>query len=218
MQKQQPHPRSADAPQPPDAEAPTPPPIVPDEIAALLGKPPLIHGEERGDYQRLFNRIAAEVDPQRLLEWLWVKDLADNVWETLRLRRMLAGSLNIGMVRSARHLLLPLLNPAAGEAVAEAGRKAERIVIDHLGGVAAATAELNELLAHGGFDDDALAAISFETNFDLVERGDRMLATHERRRDQILRDIEWHRAVLAERLREVADALVKEGANPEANG
>ena len=68
--------RSAPAGTPPAAS------LIPDERKNLLEQRPLIKGEEAGDYDRLLAGLVAEIDPKGMTEWLWVKDLADNIWES----------------------------------------------------------------------------------------------------------------------------------------
>ncbi|MGI9352832.1 MAG: hypothetical protein ACR2O3_14810 [Rhizobiaceae bacterium] len=45
--------------------------LVPTDILGLLGDPPLVRGEEPEDYDRLFNQLAATIDPQDFVEWIF---------------------------------------------------------------------------------------------------------------------------------------------------
>jgi len=82
---------------------------LPAKIRALLGKPPLLANEDPSDYDALLNELAREVKPKDIIEWLWVKDVADLTWEIMRLRRIEAAYVN-GQFTSA---LAPRLKPAA---------------------------------------------------------------------------------------------------------
>src|SRR5215471_14967208 len=57
---------------------------------ALLGRLPLIRGEDGCAYNELCARIAAAVNPKDFLEEIWVRDVADLSWEVFRLRRVKA--------------------------------------------------------------------------------------------------------------------------------
>jgi len=82
---------------------------VPAKIHALLGKPPLLANEDLSHYDALLNELARAVKPKDIIEWLWVKDVADLTWDILRLRRIKAAYVN-GQFTSA---LAPRLKPAA---------------------------------------------------------------------------------------------------------
>ena len=84
-------------------------PLIPDEIRRLLGKRPLTHGESEEDYDALFARVVAYVEPQDVVEWLSIKDIVDLAWEARRLRLMKAALINSGMPYASRKLVGPLL-------------------------------------------------------------------------------------------------------------
>jgi hypothetical protein len=69
--------------------------VVPAHRAALphgdlLGAPPLVGGEDAAAYDELLARVAGAVAPADVLEEMWVRDVVDLAWETLRLRRLKA--------------------------------------------------------------------------------------------------------------------------------
>jgi len=57
---------------------------------ALLGRLPLIRGEDGCAYNELCARVAAAVNPKDFVEEIWVRDVADLSWEVFRLRRIKA--------------------------------------------------------------------------------------------------------------------------------
>jgi hypothetical protein len=61
--------------------------LVPQEIQALFGDPPLLRGEDEGLYDTLMSQFTKLVRPQDMIEWWWVKDMTDHSWEIRRLRR-----------------------------------------------------------------------------------------------------------------------------------
>src|SRR3954447_10584571 len=62
--------------------------VIPSEIATLFEKPPLLPGEDPDAYDRLLTGVGVAVAPKDVIEWLWVKDIVDLLWEAQRLRRM----------------------------------------------------------------------------------------------------------------------------------
>ena len=62
--------------------------MVPAHIAELLGKAPVLKSEDPKQYQALLSEIARTVKPADVMEWLWVKDIADLTWDILRYRRL----------------------------------------------------------------------------------------------------------------------------------
>ena len=174
--------------------------LIPDELKNLLKQRPLIKGEEAEDYDRLLAGLVAEIDPKGMTEWLWVKDLADNIWESHRLRRIRSSLMTIGMQRAGRKLLASLMPPEEGDEF-ERATKAEKLVLDCLGGDADATKTLVTVLKRGDLTLDALSAMSVSDNLEALERLDGMEAGLERRRMSILREVEQRRAILAERMR-----------------
>ena len=83
---------------------------VPADIRALLGEPPLLATEGPNDYDALLNALAREVRPCDIVEWLWVKDIADLTWEILRYRRIKAAHLNGQFTSALARRLGPALN------------------------------------------------------------------------------------------------------------
>jgi len=63
------------------------PSLVPTEVRALFGDPPLLRGEEASLYNNLMDQFTRLVEPKDMIEWWWVKDITDHTWEIRRLRR-----------------------------------------------------------------------------------------------------------------------------------
>ena len=70
----------------------------PPDLKSLLGPPPLLEGEESGAYDALYGQIRTAVAPRDVLEEIWARDVIDNLWETLRLRR-----LKVSFMRASAH-------------------------------------------------------------------------------------------------------------------
>jgi hypothetical protein len=171
--------------------------IASPQIRDLLGPPPLVEGEEAGAYEALAERIRFAVEPGDVLEEFWVRDVLDLVWETLRLRRLKAKLFQAG----GRKGLVEILRP--------------HVSVFDLGGLADSWArrepkalkKVDAVLEQAGLDADAIVAKTLEVSLDTFEKIDRMIMQTEVRRNGILREIDRHRDVLAQRLREKVQAI-----------
>src|SRR5215475_6717231 len=61
---------------------------IPNDIAALFGYAPTLKTEDDETYWKFMERVIKCVEPQDIIEWLWIKDVVDLSWEILRLRRL----------------------------------------------------------------------------------------------------------------------------------
>src|SRR5262245_16894441 len=57
---------------------------------AILAPPPLIPGDDRAGYDTLLAAVTATVPPADVIEEAWIRDVVDQLWEALRLRRLKA--------------------------------------------------------------------------------------------------------------------------------
>ena len=102
-------------------------PALPGAVMRVLAQRPLVAGETVADYDDLFGRVAAAVAPADAIEWIWVKDVVDLVWEARRLRRMRDAVLTTARLEALAHRLSPILKADGrleAAASAEAGRLA----------------------------------------------------------------------------------------------
>jgi hypothetical protein len=175
--------------------------VVPAHRAALphgdlFGALPLVGGEDAAAYDELLARIAGTVAPADVLEEMWVRDVVDLAWETLRLRRLNA----LLLTAAAPEGMVAALTPSIG---AEAARElAERWAA---GGRRAAR-RAGTLLAAAGLAPEAVTAHTLALRIDDVERIDRMIMLTEIRRAAALREIERHRAAFAQGLHQALAA------------
>src|SRR4029079_11660363 len=69
--------------------------------------PPLLPSEDPDAYDRLLTGVGVAGGTEDVIEWLWVKDFVDLLWEAQRLRRLRAALLT-GVRRQALDDLLRL--------------------------------------------------------------------------------------------------------------
>jgi hypothetical protein len=176
--------------------------LVPDRAhrLTLLGPPPLIEGENAAAYVELLNRISAAVKPRDILEEIWVRDVVDLAWESLRWRRLKSNLLAASTHEGLEQVLKPLCGYMEADRLAESWARNE----------AAGRKEVKQLLASAGLSMDAVMAQTLALKISDIERIDRMVMTAEARRDATLREIERHRAALGQALRRETEQ-VEEG-------
>jgi len=132
------------------------------------------------------------VRPDNIIEEIWLCDVVEHVWETMRLRRRKAGLINANVGEGMRDILLALdcdnFIILAKEWFARDPNAAEAE-----GWLAAAGIGLNEVMAQ-----------TLRRHLAEYEGMDRMLQSAEARRDAALHEIERHRAHFADLLRRAA--------------
>jgi hypothetical protein len=188
------HDSSPPAGAPPGAASATALPIIPPDIKELLGRPPLLRGEVAADYWRIFERLALERSPRDYIEWLYLKDVVDALWEERRCRRMRDALIDRGIPAAAAQIL----HDAEGEHFSEAQVKRgfEFVTQGMMRGDAEDAETVDETLASAGLTRDALAAAAFAEQIDTLERLSRMADTCGRRRRNATSDAERHRFAL----------------------
>jgi hypothetical protein len=173
---------------------------VPTVNVSMFGAAPLLEGEDMKEYSALLTQIRDAVKPADHLEEMWVQDIADLQWETLRLRRQKAALINANMYRGLQ-VVLETLCPHD-----EASDLTSRWSVRHEDAIEA----VNELLEAGHLSMEAVKAQAVAEIIDKVERFDKMIAVSEVRRNAALREIERHRSVFARALRDAANNTIED--------
>ncbi len=177
----------------------TPNPLQPIAIHAaegaadLLGPPPVITGEDPDAFLELLDRVREDVNPNGIIEEIWVRDIVDLMWEIRRLRRLKASLLQAAAHHGLEKVLEPLFDGIGAELAENWARRNTRAI-----------AKVDKVLAAAGLTFDAVMAATLALKFDDVERIERMIASQQGRMEAALREIDRHRAVLAEALRGAA--------------
>jgi hypothetical protein len=175
--------------------------LIPNDIAALFGYAPTLKTEDDEIYWNCVERFVKCVEPQDVIEWLWVKDVVDLSWEILRLRRLKIGLVEID--REDRNATIEWEREHADEPYidfsgAPIPRDPEEI-----------EARKNKPL----LDTETDSAELLFKHIEEYEHIEKLLTSAELRRDRILREIELRRDHMGRRLRaasdEILDAQVK---------
>jgi hypothetical protein len=165
-------------------------------LRSSRGNPPLLAGEDQAQYEAMRDQISAAVGPFDFLEEIWVNDVVNLVWETLRLRRLRAALLHAAAPDYFYRVFSN--NPDYCAKLERNWTSREPDVV----------AQVDTDLAAGGLTRDRVMAGALASSIGEVERIDRMVASAEARRNVALREIDRHRATLGAALRQAGDEVL----------
>jgi hypothetical protein len=162
-------------------------------LIEILGPPALLESEDAGAYDAMHDQVREAVAPTDVIEEIWVRDIVDLVWETLRLRRLRAKLIDAARGRALWKLLEDL-----GVGYTDRNDLVGKWVNRQVG----ARKEVDKLLKKAGFDADTIVARTLAARIDDVEPIDRMIMQGETRRNAVLREIDRRREAVARRLKD----------------
>ena len=169
--------------------------LIPKDIAALFGHASTLKTEDDEIYWNCMKRIAECVEPQDVIEWLWLKDVVDLSWEILRLRR-----LKIDLVEIDRQ---------DKNATIEWERQhADEPYIHFATGIRRDPEDIEARKTKPLLDTEADSAELLFRHIDKYEQIEKLLTSAELRRDRILREIELRRDHMGRRRRAASDELL----------
>src|SRR5262245_42098698 len=163
----------------------------------FFGPPPLLDGEDPAAYDDLLARVSGAVKPSDILEEIWVRDIVDLSWEVSRLRRLKADLIATTAHVGLQQVLEPLSDWSSSTTLSQAWAKRD----------ANAIKEVDELLASAELTMDAVMAQTLALKLDEIERIDAMTMRAEARRNVALREIDRHRASVAQALRRAVNDI-----------
>ena len=187
--------------------------LIPRSVLAVLGDPPLISGEDLGAYYSLLGQLGAECGALGILDWIWVKDIADLTWQILRMRQWMRVMIENGQKTGLAAGIDQLLSMRPGETVsATANRLADEafsdLAPDQHGRDGAA--RLSALLKpHGLGMHQIAAANSFFQQFKSISEAEELITSLEYRRDRALRQLENRRLSLGSQLRSTVEGVIE---------
>jgi hypothetical protein len=164
---------------------------------ALLGPRPVIDGEDETNYDVILERISADVAPADFVEEIWVRNVVDLVWDSVRLRRLKSQLLQAAAHQGIERLLASIIDCRS------AGQLARKWAL----GEEEAMGDVEQLLGQAGLTFDAVMAQTLAARIDDVERIDRMVIIAEARRDAVLREIRSRRSAFGQALRRAGETI-----------
>jgi hypothetical protein len=161
----------------------------PPQIESFFMKPPLLIGESRPEYERMFTAIATTIRPQNVIEWMLVSDIMNLSWEFRRLGKTKVGLINLNWKDAIRMIVKALLDSDQEER----SRVSQELADGWFTGEEAKQ-EIQALLAKHRLTEDAIAAQAISLRLPELDIIDRKMERTLVSRMAIMRDIEHHRA------------------------
>ena len=184
-------------------------------IASRPGAPILLDGESLETHAGIAQSLREQIQPRDVIEEIYLNDLVDAQCEKLRWRRAKINLLRSSAKKGVRTLIAPLLDTDPLE-MAFMEKPLERFVKGWIRRDPGALEEVQQLLKKAGHDDAAITAQTLLELIDEVEAIDKLISRAEARYNAAIRDINDHRAALAQRRHEaITDADYKELNNEE---
>jgi hypothetical protein len=82
------------------------------QMSDLFGEPPLIRGENRARYDRLFAAAEHQIQPKDLFDKILVYELTNKMWEQQRCKQSVAALVEGAYIEALASLLGPFIIPA----------------------------------------------------------------------------------------------------------
>jgi hypothetical protein len=173
------------------------PSLIPPEILALLETLPLLKGESRQNYMDFLTRVASDIRPADLMEWLWTIRFADNMWEIFRNRGFRVKLIDLQNDQATRSVILKTTpyNSMRPNDLEQAFARWK--------------ADPSEFSKHG-IDPQSVPAMALVQVSRNLEAIDKISGRLEKSNDTILQQLEGRREMFATRARRTANNMLNE--------
>jgi len=156
-----------------------------------FGPPPLIEGEDSQAYDELLLQVSTAVKPADFFEELFVREVVDHTWELFRWRRHQAHLISAQISKRLKSTLEKIIEPKDAVKFIARWQAQDQGTIDLI----------KETLALNGETLDGIIASQADCLLPSLRSIEDLTARIETRRNATLRELERHRAPLAQRLR-----------------
>jgi hypothetical protein len=179
-------------------------PLEPPLLPAL----PLLMTENADDFEAIGNALNREIRPSGIIEQIYVADIAQLVWEILRLRRCKTGVVNAAFRAALEELAVQCLrDPGKSKHDFRLRNEAEAMAKAWFANQTARR-KVSKLLNYFHLDESAIEAEAIRASARDLEQLNRLLASLESRRDKALRRIAEYRAEFARQVRDAAERVI----------
>jgi len=178
--------------------------VLPKYLSETIGRPSLLETEVAADYDNLLFRLAETVDPRTAVEWIWIADVADLVWEMRRFRDMRARIIERETTRGLGDFLREILD--TDPYIVDVEREKDILVEHWNSGDSNRRRNVLKFLEARGVDLSDIHAVIYYKHLDKFAKVEALITNLGRRRDSVLREIERRRDNIARRLRDMTDA------------
>jgi hypothetical protein len=203
-----------------------------DAALGVLAQPPLLATESRTDFEALLKALQRESKPKGVIGNMYVAEMAEIVWEILRLRRCKTAIINAAYFGVLKDILphisqeprtatphipahtFKLLSPhdfdteeVPSRPFTQEEQKRENLPFAWFHDKRAKD-EVARKLAKFGLNESVIDARAMRSVWEDLELLDDMLVSLESRRDKLLRQIETYRHGFAERVSATANRII----------
>jgi hypothetical protein len=183
--------------------------FLPTQYADLFGNPPTLPHEDNGAYYRLVEELTKATTPADLIDWMWIRQIADLTWDILRMQRTKTGVIQNSLHESLARMLDQRMDfrfddHPADRSTVPGRRKASNYYLCPL-----VREEVESLFACEQVGKDVVYAVAFADQIGTLEKIERLIAAAEARRDNALREIEERRAAKGQALRVASSQLIE---------
>ncbi len=159
---------------------------------------PNITLEENEEFQREYLlHLIEELKPQGILEQAWVEDVFDHVWNLMRYRRLKTALLNAAAYQGLQLTLTPLIGATDALALATQWHAKDADAIN----------EVADILRSAGLSAETFMAQTLAIKLLEIEAIDRLIVQEEAQRNVALRELDRHRALLGQRVRQAIERV-----------
>lgn len=189
---------------------------LPPHIKAVFGKPPVLSSENYELYEFILLDLAKEIRPQIIVEWEWIKDLADLIWIIRRYRLAITSILEAAFLPALKSILesteVPSSDPKGLVSLERSAKSflEREYLADQWYRGPEEQAEVSERLAKYNLDANSIAGQAFVMRQREIRALEMLIERAELRRDRILREIVFYRENLAETLDPLTRKLIDE--------
>jgi hypothetical protein len=156
----------------------------------LFGPPPLLEGEDAAAYDEMAAGIFTAIKPNDFIEQIWACDLADAVWQLLRLRRILAAYLSAKVLDAAEDKALQEQDEMT-ELQDLSKLSLETLIKEYMRVVKEPCKPRKAVVAAPNIH--AIQAEVIVAEMDTIERIEHLIAIAERRFDAVIHEVDRHR-------------------------
>jgi hypothetical protein len=167
----------------------------------------VLRTESKDGFAKLLEALNQEVKPTSLIERMFVRDVANLLWEIMRLRRIKAGIINNAFQPALKQILQQIQFEPTSLPSPTLRAASDRLAYDWLFSQESKD-RVSSLLQEAGLDEFAVEAEAFRMTIDDIEKVDRALAFAEARRDKSLRMIAECKESLSARIQQSAERVL----------
>jgi hypothetical protein len=173
---------------------------IPEEIAELLGEPPIWRGESPDRYRALLLSIAQSVGAVDVFHWLWANEIASHAWQILRLQKIEAQLVVGHQTKIVEELLASTFDPPTSGLrplyeIFQAPNEARKWASDP-----EFAKKVDERLAVRGHDSASILAKAYARCAGEVQAIQKRISDLELRRMSTLREISYRDEMRAKQL------------------